>query len=101
MLFHHISHLHFVFLQSEPILIKEQEKERHKGMKDRIKRRTKKRGGKHKQAKYRISSNFFFALSQWILRATGKKRKTETLGFADITQNITLSLLLKLIHQAN
>lgn len=61
----------------------------------------KKKGGKHKQAKYRISSNFFFALSQWILRVTGKKRKTETLGFANITQNITLSLLLKLIHQAN
>lgn len=44
---------------------------------------------------------FFCALSQWILRVTGKKRKTETLGFANITQNITLSLLLKLIHQAN
>lgn len=102
MLFHHISHLHFVFLQSEPILINEQEKERHKGMKDRIKRRTKKRGGKHKQAKYRISSNFFFC-SQSVNPQSNweKKENRETLGFANITQNITLSLLLKLIHQAN
>lgn len=62
----------------------------------------KKGGGKHKQAKYRISSNFFFC-SQSVNPQSNweKKENRETLGFANITQNITLSLLLKLIHQAN
>lgn len=61
----------------------------------------KKRGESINKPNIELVVTFFFALSQWILRVTGEKRKTEMLGFANITQNITLSLLLKLIHQAN
>lgn len=46
-----------------------------KELKIELRGELKKRGGKHKQAKYRISSNFFFyTLSQWILRVTRKKK---------------------------